>query len=124
MLPGGGAALLACQPTLQKKMAHAQSLDERVAYQILLSALEAPLKAIVQNAGYEPATALAEVRRGSDGYGFDVISGEIVDMVQTGIFDSAAVIKAGWRMAVRTAALALTTDVLIQRKNPPQATMP
>jgi len=53
-----------------------------------------------------------------------VIAGEVVDMVEAGIWDSAAVVKAAVGGAISAAALALTTDVLIHHKSPPQATEP
>lgn len=124
ILPGGGVALLACQPALRRLMSDSQDADQRAAYNILLRALEAPLEAIAANAGYEPASTSAQVKQAGTGCGFDVMKGEMVDMLSAGIYDSAAVVKAGVQTAISTAALALTTDVLIQQKTPPQSVKP
>ncbi len=65
VLPGGGAALLACRPLLQERAAHSADPDERAAYRILATAVMAPVRALLENAGVEPAEMLAglEARR-------------------------------------------------------------
>jgi chaperonin GroEL len=73
------------------------------------------------NAGYRPDEVLASVYRAGAGHGFDVLRGEVVDMFQAGIIDAASVIKAAVFGALHGAALALTVDVLVHRKNPPDA---
>ena len=122
--PGGGAALLACQAVIQPRLEQATCADERAAYRILQSALEAPLRTLAANAGYEAGAVIGKLARHSPGFGFDVTSGAVVDMVEAGIWDSAAVVKAAVGGAISAAALALTTDVLVHRKTPPQATEP
>jgi chaperonin GroEL (HSP60 family) len=56
--------------------------------------------------------------------GFDVISGKIVDVVEVGILDVASVVKEAVHVAVSSAGLALTTDVILHRKNPEESTKP
>jgi len=126
LLPGGGAALLACRPAMQRLLDGTIDEDERAAYRILSRALEEPLRTIVTNAGYDAADVMAEIRQvGASGspnpsafYGFDVISGQVVDMVRAGILDVASVQKAAVRSAIASAALALTIDVLVHHKKP------
>jgi chaperonin GroEL (HSP60 family) len=67
---------------------------------------------------------MAEVRRADPGWGCDVRSGEIVDMAAAGIYGAAAVQKSALRRAVNTAALALTVDVLVLRRQPPTSMTP
>ena len=123
-LPGGGVALLACRPLLAAREQDAADSDERAAYHILGQAVEAPMRAIVRNASLDAGDVMAEVRRAAPGWGCDVRSGEIVDMATAGIYDAAAVQKSAVRRAVNTAALALTIDVLVHRRQPPTSTTP
>jgi chaperonin GroEL len=132
VLPGGGAALLACRPALQKRLEASQDADERAAYYLLLDAMEAPLRCLVANAGYDSSVVMARLAAAADAaaagaadaqegvlYGFDVMEGRAVDVAAAGIVDPAAAIKTAVRAAVNTASLALTTDVVIHRLKPP-----
>jgi chaperonin GroEL len=121
VLPGGGAALIACRSLLERKLHQAQEPDERAAYSILLHACEAPLRTLLLNAGHDPNEVLASVYRAGAGYGFDVLRRQVVDMSQVGIFDAASVVRAAVFSAIHGAALALTVDVMVHRKNPPDA---
>ena len=121
VLPGGGVSLLACRPALQDALDQATDLDERAAYRILIKAVEAPIRTILANAGYDDSEVMAEIKQAGTGYGFDVRAGQVADMAQAGIFDSASVLRETVHTAVAGAALALTVDVLVHRKEPPQA---
>ena len=116
VVPGGGVALLACQPTLQQRLQASQDPDERAAYRILLQAMEAPARTIVANAGYDPSEIMAHVKLAGPGHGFDVSTGQVVDMAQAGIFDATSVQKAALYAAIASAGLALTVDVLVHRR--------
>ena len=124
VVPGGGAALLACRDLLLRHREASSNPDERLAYRILGQALETPIRTIIANAGYDPATVLAEVDRAGNGYGFDARSGAVVEMVAAGIFDAASVQKAAMHGAVAGAALAITIDVLIHRRRPEESIEP
>jgi chaperonin GroEL len=115
VLPGGGAALLACQPVLEAKRRAAEDLDERMAYRLLLAAVEAPVRALLENAGFNPDKVLARL---DPGLGFDVIRGRAVDMAQAGLYDAASVVKAAVHSAIHGAALVLTVEILVHKKNP------
>jgi chaperonin GroEL len=121
ILAGGGAALLACRPALQQRLEESVDLDERMAYRILLRAVEAPFRTLVENAGFEPSVLLGEINRAGVGYGFDAVAGRVVDMAEAGVLDAAVVQKAAVRSGVSGAALALTTDVIIHRAAAPTA---
>ncbi len=123
VVPGGGMALLACQPAL-RAMEQSPDLDERTAYRILARALEAPLRTILDNAGYDPSEVMAEIRAAGPDHGFDVLTGQVVHRNQAGIYDVATVTKAAVRGAVTTAALALTVDVLVHRRNSDKSLKP
>jgi chaperonin GroEL len=119
VLPGGGVALLACRPALQERLEASASADERAAYHILLQAVEAPMRTLVANAGYDPSVAMARIAQARPGCGFDVRSGQVVDLAEAGIYDPAAAQKTAVQAAINSAALALTTDVVIHHLRPP-----
>lgn len=120
ILPGGGVALRACQEAV--RVEDVQDPDARAAQRILQAALEAPMRAILRNAGWDDSTVLARLQSPQEG--FDVLRGEVVDMQTHGIFDSAAVVKMALRTAISGAALALTTDTIIHQKQAPQGVTP
>jgi chaperonin GroEL len=120
VVPGGGVALLSCRLALQQMLAHSDGPDERAAYRILIKALAEPFRTIVDNAGYDASDAMAEVRLAGPGHGFDATAGRVVDMMQTGIYDPAIVLKSAAYGAVTTAALALTVDVLVHPREQPE----
>ena len=122
VFPGTGAALLACRPWLRRALVCADNLDQRMAYRILSLALEEPARAIIANAGYEAEPILA--RLSEPGTGFDARSGEFVDPVSAGIFDSAGVVLSAVRQAVSSAATALTIDVLFHHSGPQTSVNP
>jgi chaperonin GroEL len=124
VLPGGGVAFLACQSSLQERLEQSTGSDERAAYRILLDAVETPLRIIISNAGYDASEVMARIRMAETHKGFDVRTGEIVDVLEAGIRDVANVQKSAITSAVRSAALALTVDVLIHRKNPEKTIRP
>lgn len=118
MLPGGGVALLACRPALDRLAATATDLDEQMAYRIISRALEEPLCNILVNGGYTPGPILYDLLTAGPGYGFDLRSGQIVNMIEAGIIDSAEVMKTAVHGAIASAALALTVDVLVHHRKP------
>ena len=99
ILPGGGVALLACRAALDASPVEARDSDARAAQRMLLRALEAPIRAICQNAGFDSAK-IAELEDQPCGYGIDVRSGSIVDVLEAGIIDVASVTEAALRSAV------------------------
>jgi chaperonin GroEL len=124
VVPGGGVSLMLCQPALREKLAQTSDPDERAAYQILIDALEIPMRTIVTNAGYDSGQVMAKIKLAGDGFGLDVHSGQVIDMTKAGILDAVAVQQAALRSAIATAALALTTDVLVHRREPEYSSIP
>jgi chaperonin GroEL len=123
IIPGAGIALLNCQPVLEEKISGSTSEDEKVAYKILHYAMEAPLRTMLINAHRDPGSILASIRNAGPGYGYDILRGDIVSMHDEGVKDVASVQKAAIHSAVSSAALALTVDVFIHRKQPPIGTL-
>ncbi len=118
VIPGGGVALLSCQPELRRQAAGQAELEARAARLILAKAMEAPIRTLLANAGQEPSEILAQLPYYGIGYGYDVMKGEIVPMADAGILDVAHVQKEALRRAVSSAALALTVDVLVLHRHP------
>ncbi len=124
VVPGGGIALLACQPVVERLLATTDDPDGRAAFRALQRALEEPLRALIENAGHDPSAVLAEIRQAPPGYGFDAVRGTVVDMMAAGIFDAVAVLRQAVITAVTGAGLALTTDVLVHKRKPVQELNP
>jgi len=123
-VPGGGAALLDCRHVLRSRAETCLDADEKAAFRILGAALEAPMRTIVANAGYDAPQVLAAVDAAGPGCGFDVCTGQAVEMRVAGIVDSLTVTRTAFVSAVSAGALALTTDVLVHRSKPTQSTKP
>jgi len=113
--PGGGVAYVNCGPAIE---ALDLSGDERVGARVLLRALRAPLEVIARNSGRDASTVVAQVERQPAGYGLDVLTGELVDVMAAGIVDPVKVLRRALEVAVSGAVMAMTTDVLVW--NPPK----
>ena len=124
VVPGGGVALYNCKSALEKQLKKSDALEERAAYQILLKAVETPLRTLLTNAGYEASEVIAKIQRTKPGHGFDTVQGKLVDMAEAGIYDVASVQREAAHSAIASAALALTVDVMVQRRKPEESTTP
>ena len=124
VIPGGGVALLNCARSMMDVTSDDETLEARAARQILAKALAAPIRALLDNGGYEASEILAQLESYESGFGFDIMKGEIVDMVDAGVLDVAQVQAEALRRAVSSAALALTIDVLVLHRNPETMTEP
>lgn len=112
---GGGVALLDCRPALRDFSAHTGDEEERMAGRLLAKALEAPTRTILMNSGLDPSSLLAYLGAGR---GVDARTGGVVNMRLAGIMDSAASVRGALTSAVHSAALALTVDVVVHKRNP------
>jgi len=121
VVPGGGAALLACIPALE---ALPLTGDEAIGAKILARALAEPMRALARNAGHEPASTVAGARQRGPAWAFDTVRGAWVDTWKAGILDPVSVVSASLDAAVSAAAVALTSDVLIHRKDAPLSVQP
>ncbi len=114
IVPGGGVALLTSVKALENvKMEHA---DEQVGVNILRRALEEPIRRIVGNAGQDGSVVVQQVRsmaKDKKFFGYDVMSGEYVDMIKAGIIDPVKVTRGALQNAASIAAMILTTEALV-----------
>jgi chaperonin GroEL len=124
ILPGGGSALLGCRPALGSLLENTNSLDARAAHRILKFALEVPFRTLMTNSGQSEGKILSEVDFAGPGFGFDLVSEQVCEMIPNGIVDVAAVQKQAVMSAIRGAALALTVDIIIHRDDPPAVVEP
>ena len=121
VLPGGGVSLLACRRVLELKGQYFNEKldpDELSAHRILYEALAAPARAIFENAGYNSGEILEKISIGKNKCGFDVLSGQLIDLKTIRIVDSSVVLKMVLRNALMMASVALSIDVLIHHRRP------
>jgi len=110
ILPGGGVALLNASKVLDKLPLEG---DEKVGVRILARALEAPLRQLALNAGFEGAIVVGKVREQKAGVGFDVVKEEYRNMFEAGIIDPTKVTRSALQNAGSIAGMLLTTDALV-----------
>jgi len=121
MVPGGGAALLACIPRLKRLQAKG---DEKAGILMVMHALEAPMSRLAESAGHHaPLVINAAVRRGSD-HGFDVMAEKVVNMRKAAISDPVRVVRSALEAAASAAMMTLTIEALVLHKKPDTAMEP
>ncbi|MBB3004805.1 chaperonin GroEL [Paraburkholderia tropica] len=126
IVPGGGVALLRARSAVTG-LKGANS-DQDAGVQIVLRALEAPLRVIVANAGDEPSVVIAKVLEGKGNFGYNAGTGEYGDLVETGVVDPTKVTRTALQNAASIAGLILTTDATVAEaakdEKPAQAPAP
>ncbi|WP_348995430.1 chaperonin GroEL [Achromobacter sp. HNDS-1] len=111
IVPGGGVALLRARASIQDlKGANA---DQDAGIRIVRRALEAPLRAIVANAGEEPSVVVAKVADAKGNFGYNAATGEYGDLVEIGVVDPTKVTRTALQNAASIAGLILTTDATV-----------
>jgi chaperonin GroEL len=126
MIPGGGASLIHAIKAIDryeppKANGHASTwADEKIGISIIRKALEEPARQIADNAGFEGSVQVNAVRIKSAPFGFDAMTGEIVDMFTAGIVEPLKVTRAALQNAASIGALILTTETLIADKPEPK----
>jgi chaperonin GroEL len=118
IVPGGGVALVNAVAALESVQAEG---DVKTGVNILRRALEEPMRQIAINAGQDGPVTVEMVRRaqreqGNDKLGYDVMSGQIADMVASGIIDPVKVTRSAVENAASIAGMILTTEALITEK--------
>ena len=108
IVPGGGVALVRASRGVDG-LSGVPS-DEQVGVNIIRHALDQPLKLIVENAGFEGAVVLNQVKQQADDYGYDADIGEYGPMMERGIVDPVKVTRSALQNAASVAAMVLTTE--------------
>src|ERR671912_515939 len=113
IVPGGGTALLRAKAAVAKLTS--DNPDVKSGINIVLRALEAPIRQIAENAGVEGSTVVGKINDNtkSDTYGFNAQTEEFVDLLQAGIVDPAKVVRTALQNAASVAGLLVTTDAMV-----------
>jgi chaperonin GroEL len=126
IVPGGGVALLRAKKAIGK--IHNENSDVQAGINIVLKAIEAPLRQIAENAGQEGSVVVSRVLENkSDNFGFDAQTEQYVDLVDKGIIDPAKVVRAALQDAASVASLLVTTEAMVAelpKKPAPAPAMP
>ncbi|MBI3468777.1 MAG: chaperonin GroEL [Planctomycetes bacterium] len=112
IVPGGGVALLCTVEDVQKARDKLRG-DEKVGADIVLRALESPIRQIAENTGVDGSVVAEEVRNRPTNFGYDANTGEYVDMIKAGIIDPTKVTRCALQNAASIAGLMLTTEALV-----------
>ncbi len=113
IVAGGGVALLNVIPDVSK-LVNSLDGDEKTGAKIVLKALEAPVRQIAENSGYEGSVIVDTILKSKKvGYGFNAATEKYVDMVKTGIVDPTKVTRSALQNAASIASIVLTTEAVV-----------
>ncbi|HOD73538.1 MAG TPA: chaperonin GroEL, partial [Candidatus Bipolaricaulis anaerobius] len=112
ILPGGGVALLRTLKALEKLEKELEG-DEKVGVQLLRRAVELPARQLAENAGFEGAVIVEQLKKEKNVIGFDVETEEFRDMFEAGIIDPTKVTRTALQNAASIAGMLLTTEALV-----------
>jgi chaperonin GroEL len=118
IVAGGGTALVRSRAAVDALIATLEG-DEATGARIVANSLEAPLRHIAANAGFEGAVKVREVADASGNVGLNAATGELVDLVAAGVIDPAKVTRSALQNAASIAALLLTTEAIVADKPEP-----
>src|ERR1700722_7661358 len=113
VVPGGGVALLNAADAIKEKLLKGLEGDERTGAQIIIKALEEPLRQLATNAGLEGSVVVQQVRTAKPGQGLNVDTGEVTDLVKAGITDPTMVTRSALQNAASIAKNILTTEAIV-----------
>ena len=122
IVPGGGTALIRVSKVLDS--IKPADDDELAGVNIIRRAIEAPLRQIAHNAGFEGSIIVEKVRQGKDGFGFNAATGEYEDLLKAGVIDPKKVTRTALQNAASVASLLLTTECAISEKPEPKKDVP
>src|SRR6202522_4198352 len=125
IVAGGGVALLRAKAAVAKLKS--ENADEQAGINIVLKALESPIRQIVENSGGEGSIVVGKIlEHKSQTYGFNAQTDEYVDMIEAGIIDPAKVVRTALQDAASVAGLLITTEAMVAEvpKDKPSAPMP
>jgi len=123
VVPGGGVALLRAKAAVAKLKS--ENPDEQAGINIVLKALESPIRQIVENAGGEGSIVVGKITDNkSQTYGFNAQNDEYVDMLEAGIVDPAKVVRTALQDAASVAGLLITTEAMVAEVPKEKPAMP
>lgn len=114
IVPGGGVALLRCIPVLKEFSKTILDHGEKAGVDIIISALESPIKLIVQNAGGLPDVVANKVLENDNvNYGYNASTGNYEDLIESGVIDPKKVVRSAIQNAASVASMLITTEAII-----------
>jgi len=123
IVAGGGTAFINAIPAVEALLDNVSG-DEKTGVQIILKALEEPVKQIAKNAGLEGSVIVEKVKESKTGVGYNALIGEYQDMVKSGIVDPTKVTRSALQNAASVASMILTTESVVADKPAPEPAMP
>ena len=124
IVAGGGIALMNAIPDVEALLNECVG-DEKTGVQIVLTALEEPVRQITANAGLEGSVIVDNIKRSDKvGYGFDALTEQYTDMISAGIVDPTKVTRSALQNAASVASMVLTTESLVADIKEPAPAMP
>lgn len=125
IVPGGGTVLLNVIPKVEELL-EKTSGDERTGVNIIVKALEEPVRQIAINAGLEGSVIVENIKNKENGIGFDALNEKYVNMLESGIVDPTKVTRSALQNAASVASMVLTTEAAVAdvTKEEPQGAMP
>jgi len=111
IVPGGGVALIRAMSCLDD--IKPADDDEAAGVEVVRKAIQAPLRQICRNAGFEGAVIIEKVKEGKEGEGFNAATGEFEDLIKSGVIDPKKVTRIALQNAASVASLLLTTEAAI-----------
>ena len=112
-VPGGGVALINAADAIRDDLLGGLEGDEKTGAKIILRALEEPLRQLAANAGLEGSIAVEHVRQAKPGFGLNVDTGEVEDLLKSGIGDPTMVTRSALQNAASIAKNILTTEAIV-----------
>ncbi len=112
-VPGGGVALINAADAVKDKLLSELEGDEQTGAKIIIRALEEPLRQLATNAGLEGSIAVASVRSATKGWGLNIDTGEVEDLLKSGIGDPTMVTRSALQNAASIAKNILTTEAIV-----------
>ena len=123
-MPGGGIAMLNVLPNVAA-LRDQYAGDAKTGVEIVLRALEEPIRQIATNAGVDGSVIVDHIKNAkTPRYGYDALKGEYVDMVERGIIDPTKVTRSALQNAASVAAMVLTTESLVADIPAPEPAAP
>lgn len=124
VVPGGGTSLLRAAQYIQETFEAPENVDERMGFNLVLKACEAPLRQIVRNAGESEDVWVSHVLDADDFEGLDASDMEIKDLLDAGVIDPVKVVRSAITNAVSVASVMLTTEAVIRKPEKPEEAIP
>ncbi len=112
ILPGGGVALVRCKEAVAASKKAAKG-DEKIGVDIVLGALDAPMRQIADNCGIDGSVVVDEVEQKKGNIGYDAHAGKYCDLVKAGVIDPVKVVRSALENAASISGLMLTTEALV-----------